>query len=76
MEDREDELMLKAAEIFLETGHASISLLQRRLHLGYAKAARLVDIMENKGIIGSYEGSKPRSVLITAEQLPHLLQNK
>jgi len=76
VEDREDELMLKAAEIFLETGHASISLLQRRLHLGYAKAARLVDIMENKGIIGSYEGSKPRSVLITAEQLPYLLQNK
>lgn len=74
-EDKEDELMLKATEIFLETGHASISLLQRRLHLGYAKAARLVDVMENKGIIGSYEGSKPRSVLITAEQLSHLYQD-
>ncbi len=76
MEDKEDELVLKAAEIFLETGHASISLLQRRLHLGYAKAARLVDIMENKGIIGSYEGSKPRPVLITTEQLSRLYQNK
>jgi len=75
-EDKEDELMLKAAKIFLETGHASVSLLQRRLHLGYAKAARLVDVMENKGIIGSHEGSKPRPVLITTEELPRLYQNK
>lgn len=64
----EDELLDKAAKIFVETGHASISLLQRRLHIGYARAARLIDIMESKGIVGGYEGSKPRSILISMEQ--------
>lgn len=64
----EDELLPRAVEIFIETGHASISMLQRRLHIGYARAARLIDIMEKKGIVGSFEGSKPRAVLMTMEQ--------
>lgn len=64
----EDELLPRAVEIFIETGHASVSLLQRRLRIGYARAARLVDIMEKKGIVGAYEGSKPRTVLMTLDQ--------
>lgn len=64
----EDELLPRAVEIFIETGHASVSLLQRRLRIGYARAARLVDIMEKKGIVGAYEGSKPRAVLMTLDQ--------
>lgn len=59
----EDELLPKAVNLCLEQGHASISLLQRRLHIGYTRAARLIDLMEKKGFIGPYEGSKPRSIL-------------
>lgn len=66
--DPEDELLALAVKIFIETGHASISLLQRRLHIGYARAARLIDIMERKGYVGGYEGSKPRAVLITPDE--------
>ena len=43
-------------------------MLQRRLHIGYARAARLVDIMERRGIVGGFEGSKPRSIKMTLEQ--------
>ncbi|MFZ5597813.1 MAG: DNA translocase FtsK 4TM domain-containing protein [Bacillota bacterium] len=64
----EDEMLARAVEIFIETGHASISLLQRRLRIGYSRAARLIDIMEKRNIVGSYEGSKPRAVLMTLEQ--------
>ncbi|MTI82827.1 MAG: DNA translocase FtsK [Firmicutes bacterium] len=67
-EEAEDELFPQAVGVITETGHASISMLQRRLHVGYARAARLIDIMERKGIVGGYEGSKPRTVLITKEQ--------
>ena len=55
-------------EVVLETGQASVSMLQRRLKLGYARAARLVDQLEEKGIVGPFEGSKPRQLLITKEQ--------
>ena len=61
--------MLPAAvEVILETGQASVSMLQRRLKLGYARAARIVDEMEEKGIVGPFMGSKPRNILITKEQ--------
>ena len=61
--------MLPAAvDVILETGQASVSMLQRRLKLGYARAARIVDEMEEKGIVGPFQGSKPRSILITKEQ--------
>ena len=63
-----DELIDAAAEVVLETGQASVSMLQRRLKLGYARAARLVDQLEEKGIVGPFEGSKPRQLLITKEQ--------
>jgi len=66
--EMEDELLAQAVRLLIESGHASISLLQRRLHIGYARAARLIDIMEKKGIVGGYEGSKPRAVLMTLEQ--------
>lgn len=66
--EAEDDLLPEAVRILIETGHASISMLQRRLHIGYARAARLIDIMEKKGIVGGYEGSKPRAILMTMEQ--------
>ena len=52
----------------METGQASVSMLQRRLKLGYSRAARLVDQMEERGIVGPFEGSKPRQLLITRAQ--------
>ena len=63
-----DELLPQAVEVILETGQASVSMLQRRLKLGYARAARIVDEMEEKGIVGPFEGSKPRQLLITRDQ--------
>ena len=63
-----DELLGAAVEVILETGQASVSMLQRRLKLGYSRAARLVDQMEERGFVGPFEGSKPRQLLITREQ--------
>ena len=63
-----DELLPAAIEVVVETGQASVSMLQRRLKLGYSRAARLVDQMEEKGVVGPFEGSKPRQLLITKEQ--------
>ena len=68
VDDGFDELISAAIEVVLETGQASVSMLQRRLKLGYARAARLVDQMEEKGVVGPFEGSKPRQLLITKEQ--------
>lgn len=74
--EAEDELLPEAVRILIETGHASISMLQRRLHIGYARAARLIDIMEKKGIVGGYEGSKPRAILMTMEQYLQTFKGK
>ena len=63
-----DELLPAAVDVILETGQASVSMLQRRLKLGYARAARIVDEMEEKGIVGPFQGSKPRAILISKEQ--------
>ncbi|MBQ6934965.1 MAG: DNA translocase FtsK [Clostridia bacterium] len=63
-----DEMIPKAIEVILEQGMASTTLLQRKLKLGYARAARIIDELSEKGIVGPYEGSKPRKVLITKEQ--------
>ena len=63
-----DELLPDAVDVILETGQASVSMLQRRLKLGYARAARIVDEMEEKGIVGPFQGSKPRAILITKDQ--------
>ena len=67
-ESPDDELLTAAVDVVLETGQASVSMLQRRLKLGYARAARIVDEMEEKGIVGPFQGSKPRSILVTKEQ--------
>ncbi len=66
--DMGDEMLPAAVEVILETGQASVSMLQRRLKLGYARAARIVDEMEEKKIVGPFQGSKPRAILITKEQ--------
>ncbi|SFD69597.1 DNA segregation ATPase FtsK/SpoIIIE, S-DNA-T family [Paenibacillus catalpae] len=63
-----DELYDQAVQIVLEAKQASVSLLQRRMRVGYTRAARLVDQMEARGIVGPYEGSKPREVLMSMEQ--------
>ncbi|MEK4510371.1 DNA translocase FtsK [Paenibacillus sp. FSL K6-2524] len=63
-----DELYDQAVQIILEAKQASVSLLQRRMRVGYTRAGRLIDSMEARGIVGPYEGSKPREVLISIEQ--------
>ena len=65
----DDDLFWNAVEVVVNFHQASASVLQRRLRIGYARAARLVDLMEARGFIGPFEGSKPREVRITAEQL-------
>lgn len=64
----EDELLPKALGIVVETGYASVSLLQRRMNVGYPRAARLIDSLHDRGFVGPFEGSKPRKVLISKEQ--------
>lgn len=63
--DDTDPLFDDAVEVLLETGQASVSMLQRRLKLGYSRAARLIDQMEERGIVGPFEGSKPRQLLVS-----------
>ncbi len=63
-----DDMFDDAVEAVLDSKQASVSMLQRRLKLGYSRAARIVDQMEERGIVGPFEGSKPRAVLITREQ--------
>ncbi|WP_019910477.1 FtsK/SpoIIIE family DNA translocase [Paenibacillus sp. HW567] len=70
-EEPQDELYDQAVQIVLEAKQASVSLLQRRMRVGYTRAARLIDSMEARGVIGPYEGSKPREVLMSLEQFQH-----
>ena len=65
----DEDVLERAIEIVVEAGQASTSSLQRRLKLGYARAARMMDELEEMGIIGPYEGAKPRKTLMTKEQL-------
>lgn len=69
-----DELIPEATKLFIESGQASVSLLQRRFRVGYTRAARIVDQMEQKGLIGPYEGSKPRQILITLSQYEDMVE--
>ncbi len=71
-----DELFDEAARIVLETGQASASILQRRLRVGYTRAARLVDMMEQEGIVGPFRGSKAREILISREEFENKAQQK
>ncbi|NLI69424.1 MAG: DNA translocase FtsK [Firmicutes bacterium] len=72
--DDVDVLFPDAVELVVRTGQASISLLQRRLRIGYTRAARLIDDLEVKGVVGPHEGSKPREVIITPEQASRLYE--
>jgi S-DNA-T family DNA segregation ATPase FtsK/SpoIIIE len=65
----EDPLLDRAIEIVVQTQTASVSLLQRRLRVGYTRAGRLIDMLERRGIISGYEGSKPRRVLVSETEL-------
>ena len=69
----EDPLLDRAIEIVVQTQTASVSLLQRRLRVGYTRAGRLIDMLERRGIISGYEGSKPRRVLVEEHQLATVL---
>ena len=63
-----DEVYEEAVKLILETKQASVSVLQRRLGLGYTRAARLIDMMEDEGLVGPYQGSKPRDILMSQEE--------
>lgn len=71
-EDAIDDLYDDAVRLVVEMQSASVSMLQRRFRIGYTRAARLIDAMEERGIVGPYEGSKPRQVLVTKEQYDQL----
>jgi S-DNA-T family DNA segregation ATPase FtsK/SpoIIIE len=71
----EDPLLDKAIEIVVQTQTASVSLIQRRLRVGYTRAGRLIDMLERRGIISGYEGSKPRRVLVDESQLERVVAN-
>ncbi|MGI6335774.1 MAG: DNA translocase FtsK 4TM domain-containing protein [Eubacteriales bacterium] len=66
-DDESDPMLGDAVDVIMETGQASASMLQRRLRLGYARAARIIDQMEARGFIGAYDGSKPRQILISRQ---------
>jgi S-DNA-T family DNA segregation ATPase FtsK/SpoIIIE len=69
----EDPLLDKAIEVVVQTQTASVSLIQRRLRVGYTRAGRLIDMLERRGIISGYEGSKPRRVLVEEADLHRVL---
>lgn len=68
LQEVEDEIYEPAVELVVEMGTASVSMLQRRFRIGYTRAARLIDEMEARGVVGPYEGSKPREVLISKRE--------
>jgi DNA segregation ATPase FtsK/SpoIIIE, S-DNA-T family len=69
----QDDLLEDAVRICVETDTASVSMIQRRLRVGYTRAGRLIDMLERRGVISGYEGSKPRQVLISAADVPRIL---
>ncbi len=68
-----DDLLDQAAQLVVESGTASVSMIQRRLRVGYTRAGRLIDMLERRGIISGYEGSKPRQVLVSLADLQRVL---
>lgn len=72
--ESQDDLYIQAVEYVLNDGQASISYLQRKLKIGYSRAARLIDSMEEQGIIGPHEGTKPRKLAMTEEEIKEFLQ--
>ncbi len=73
-DSQRDSLYPEAVRLIVESEQASISLLQRRLSIGYTRAARLIDAMEEDGVIGPFAGSKPRKVLLSPSELPRFLE--
>ena len=71
-----DELLPRAIELVVEAGQDSVSMIQRRFKVGYARAARIVDQMEARGIVGGFEGSKPRQILISKQQWQEMQMNE
>jgi DNA segregation ATPase FtsK/SpoIIIE, S-DNA-T family len=68
-----DDLLAEAAQLVMETGSASVSMLQRRLRVGYTRAGRLIDMLERRGVVGPWEGSKPRQIMVDADEAEHVL---
>jgi S-DNA-T family DNA segregation ATPase FtsK/SpoIIIE len=68
-----DDFLADAAQLVIETGSASVSMLQRRLRVGYTRAGRLIDMLERRGIVGPWEGSKPRQILVEPDEAEHVL---
>ncbi len=68
----DEDIIRQAARVVVETGRASASLLQRRLSLGYARAARMIDLLEERGFVGPADGAKPRAIYVTAEKLDEM----
>lgn len=75
-ETNEDKLLLQALEMIVKEKQASVSFLQRRLRIGYTRAARIIDTLHDKGYVGPYEGSKAREVLINEEQFQEIVNEK
>jgi len=71
-DDDTDPFLMDAIDVVVETGQASTSFIQRRFKVGYARAGRIIDQMEERGVISGYQGSKPREVLMTKERLAEL----
>ena len=71
-DDETDPFLMDAIQTVVETGQASASFIQRRFKVGYARAGRIIDQMEERGIISGYQGSKPREVLMTLDRLNEL----
>ena len=71
-----DPRLPEAVEIVVEAGQASVSMLQRRMRVGYARAGRLIDEMQRRGIVSEADGAKPRTVLITREQMNELFDEE
>ncbi|HSJ18005.1 MAG TPA: DNA translocase FtsK [Solirubrobacterales bacterium] len=70
----QDDLLAEAVRLVVSTQTASVSMIQRRLRVGYTRAGRLIDMLERRGVISGYEGSKPRQVLVSESELPRMLQ--
>ncbi|MBI3910714.1 MAG: DNA translocase FtsK, partial [Armatimonadetes bacterium] len=74
-EEQEDELLEPAARYIVTTGHASTSMLQRKFKVGYTRAARLVDILEQRGVVGPLDGARPREILKSLAQVEEMFRN-
>jgi S-DNA-T family DNA segregation ATPase FtsK/SpoIIIE len=71
-----DDLLVQAAQLVVESQSASVSMIQRRFRVGYTRAGRLIDMLERRGIVSGYEGSKPRQVLVSHADLPRILGSR